>query len=141
MAVWRRPTWYHLISITDFVLAVEQACRSPRSSGIYLLGDERPMLLQELLDTMAVRWGFAGHSCLPEWMFTAAAGAVEGFALASHAVPDPPHLMRIGMVSHVCDTARMKPICCPAALPDIGRRLGVVRSTQGTLSLSKGAVG
>jgi nucleoside-diphosphate-sugar epimerase len=109
MAVWRRPTWYHLISVTDFVLAVEQACRSPRASGVYLLGDERPMLLQDLLDTMAVRWAFRRPLRLPEWMFTAAASAVEGFAFAFR-TPCPIHrdLMRIGMISHVCDTARMK---------------------------------
>jgi nucleoside-diphosphate-sugar epimerase len=109
MAVWRRPTWYHLISITDLLAAVERAVAAPGARGVYLLGDDRPWLLQDLLDTLADRWGFRRPRRLPEWMFFAAAATVEAFSRITGS-PSPIHrdLMRIGMVSHVCDTGRMR---------------------------------
>lgn len=47
--VWRKPTWIHLISLPDFLTCVVKAATLESCGGIYNLGDDHPMTLQEFL--------------------------------------------------------------------------------------------
>ena len=77
--------------------------------GIYQLGDDLPLTLQDGLDLFANHWEYAKPLRLPRWTFYLAATLVEAFALLT-GKPAPLHrdFIRIGMVSHVGDTRRMK---------------------------------
>ena len=109
LAVWREPTWYHWLALPDFLACVRAAVEGGGINGIYHLGDDRPLTLQEGLDRLAEHWGTAKPLRLPRWTFFAAAAAVETFALVTGSTA-PLHrdFIRIGMVSHVGDTSRMK---------------------------------
>jgi len=109
MAVWRRPTWIHLLALPDFLRCVVAALEKPEASGIYNLGDDEPLTLQEFLDTLARHWGYAAPWRLPRWTFFAVAAAVEMYAAAFRtAAPLTRDFIRIGMASYYGDTARMK---------------------------------
>ena len=109
LPVWRKPTWYHWLALPDFLTCARAAIEGEHVHGIYHLGDDRPMLLQEGLDRFAEHWGYARPLRLPSWTFFFAAAAVEAFALLTgSAAPLHRDFIRIGMVSHVGDTRRMK---------------------------------
>lgn len=109
LAVWTRPTWYHMLSLPDFLSCVQAAIERGRVSGIYNLGDDEPMLLQEVLDTMALHWGYHGPWRLPRPAFFAAGACCEAFAtIFGTASPLTRDFVEIGMVSHFSDTTRMK---------------------------------
>ncbi len=55
-AVWRRPTWVHLLALPDFLSCLVAAIERPSVHGIYHLGDDAPMTLQEFLDRLASHW-------------------------------------------------------------------------------------
>ena len=58
LAVWKNPTWIHLLSLPDFLAATQATIENPDATGIYNLGDDGPLTLQEFLDRAAVeRWG------------------------------------------------------------------------------------
>ena len=109
LAIWRKPTWIHLLSLPDFEQCVISAIENPDVEGIYPLGDEAPMTLQEFLDRVTAHWGHHSPWRLPRWSFFLAAGIVELYAT----VFDKPaaltrDFIRIGMASYVSDTQRMR---------------------------------
>lgn len=109
MAVWRRPTWIHLLALPDFLRCVVAAIEKPEANGIYNLGDDGPLTLQEFLDTAARHWGYASPWRLPRWTFYVAAAAVELYAAAFRtASPLTRDFIRIGMANYCGDTTRMK---------------------------------
>lgn len=117
LAVWKKPTWIHLLSLPDFLTATQAAIEKPDASGIYNLGDAGPLTLQEFLDRAATeRWGGAwpwhrGHRPwrAPEWAFYTAAALTEAFAAVFRTrAPLTRDFIRIGMASYVMDTSRMK---------------------------------
>lgn len=109
LAVWKQPTWFHLLALPDFLACVAAAVERENIAGIYNLGDDQPMTLQEVLDTLAAHWGFRKPWRLPRWSFSVAAWVCEAFALAfGTRSPLTRDFIQIGMVSHVSDTARMK---------------------------------
>ena len=57
LAVWKEPTWIHLLSLPDFLAATQAAIESATARGIYNLGDDQPLTLQEFLDRAAKVWG------------------------------------------------------------------------------------
>lgn len=123
LAVWRQPTWYHLLALPDFLTCVIAAVEEQSVSGIYNLGDDQPLLLQEVLDTFAAHWGFRQPWRLPRWSFFAAAWCCETFAqIFRTSAPLTQDFITIGMVSHVSDTSRMKrellPRCAFPTLTD-----------------------
>ncbi len=109
LGVWRKPTWIHLLALPDFLAATGAAIERPGISGIYNLGDDRPLTLQEFLDTLADRWGYRRPWRAPAWAFTAAAAGCE-VVVAVLGTPSPltRDFIRIGRVSYVMDTTRMK---------------------------------
>lgn len=109
LAVWKKPTWIHLISIDDFLKAVKQAIIKNAVHGIYQLGDEKPLYLQEFLDMMAEHLGYSKPWRLPVWCILLAARIVEIYAkIFRTKSPLTKDFIRIGMVSYTGDTARMK---------------------------------
>ena len=109
LPVWREPTWYHWLALPDFLSCVRAAIEGEGVRGIYHLGDDRPLTLQDGLDRIAAHWGFAKPLRLLRWIFYVAAAKVEAFALLTgSAAPLHRDFIRIGMVSHVGDTTRMK---------------------------------
>ncbi len=109
LGVWRRPTWVHPLSLPDFLACVRAAIEKPDVSGVYLLGDDRPMTLQDFLDTLARRWGFGRPWRSPAPLFhLAGLGCELGAAVWGTSSPLTRDFIRIGMVSHVCDTTRMR---------------------------------
>ena len=78
-------------------------------SGIYNLGDERPVALQEFLDRAADHWGLPRPWRASKRLIWSAAACVEfGALLFGTAAPLTRDFVRLGMVSHVMDTTRMR---------------------------------
>jgi len=108
LGVWPRPTWVHPLSLPDFLACVRASIEKPGLSGIYPVADKRPMTLQDFLDTLARRWGYARPWRAPAPLFYAAGLACEVWGkLWGTSAPLTRDFIRIGMVSHVCDTRRM----------------------------------
>lgn len=115
LAVWPEPTWVHLLALPDFLAAVAAAIEKPDAAGIYNLGDDGLLTLQEFLDAAADHWGYARPRRLPRWTFYVAASAVELFASAfGTRAPLTRDFVKIGMASYYGDTSRMKAELIPA---------------------------
>jgi nucleoside-diphosphate-sugar epimerase len=109
LAVWRKPTWIHLLALPDYLTCVQAALERPGVAGVYNLGDDGPLTLQEFLARACARWHCPRPWGLPRWTFYAAAGAVETFAtLFGTPSPLTRDFIRIGMASYTADTTRMK---------------------------------
>ncbi|MGB6642151.1 MAG: NAD-dependent epimerase/dehydratase family protein [Thermoanaerobaculia bacterium] len=109
LAVWKESTWYHLVSTVDFLAATEAAITRPNISGIYHIGDDHPVTLQDFLDEACRVWEVPRPYRLPVWMIYTAAGLCELFALATgKASPLTRDFITIGRVSHVGDTGRAR---------------------------------
>ncbi len=109
LGIWRGPTWIHLISLPDFLTCTVSAIEGAQISGIYNLGDDAPTTLQEFLDVLAVRWGYAKPWRGPQWLFPLAGGITEAVALLlNKPAPLTRDFIRIGMASYVSNTDRMK---------------------------------
>lgn len=109
LAVWKNPTWIHLISINDFLEAIKSAIIKSGVKGIYHLGDDKPIYLQEFLDIAAKHWGYSKPFRMPVWSIFTAAWLVELYAkLFKTKSPLTGDFIRIGMVSYTGDTKRMK---------------------------------
>lgn len=109
LGVWRQPTWIHLISLPDFLNCVQAAIEGPDVRGIYNLGDDAPLTLQEFLDRAALHWGTPKPWRAPAWTFYLAAWCVETYArIFRTASPLTRDFIKIGMASYVADTTRMK---------------------------------
>lgn len=109
LAVWKNPTWIHLISIDDFLEAVYNSVMKKSVFGIYQLGDEKPLYLQDFLDMMAAHLGYSKPIRIPEWMIFLAAEIVELYArIFRTKSPLTKDFIKIGMVSYTGDISRMK---------------------------------
>ena len=109
LAVWRRPTVMQLLSRDDFVRAVEAAINKPGVRGIYHVGDERPVTLQQFLDEACRVWKCARPIRVPVALVFAAAWLCEAYALATKSrSPLTCDFIRIGRVSHWGDTRRAR---------------------------------
>ena len=109
LAVWRRPTWIHLLALPDLLRIVELAVQNEELSGVYNICDDQPILLQEFLDRLAGHWGFANPRRLPAGFFYGAATLCEMVAtLFRTGTPLTRDMIRVAMTSVVADTSRMK---------------------------------
>lgn len=117
LAVWRDPTWIQLISTPDFLRATEAAIVRPQVRGVYHLGDEQPVTLQQFLDVACEQWGYLRPYRLPIWTIMTAASLCELAALFAR-TPSPltRDFIRIGRVSYWGDTRRMREELLPTLL-------------------------
>jgi nucleoside-diphosphate-sugar epimerase len=109
MAVWKKPTWAHLIALPDFLAALQCAIEGENVRGVYQVCDDAPLALQDFLDKLADHYGCPHAWRLPAWMFHAAAISCETAALILR-TPAPLNrdIIRAGMTSCVADNSRMK---------------------------------
>jgi nucleoside-diphosphate-sugar epimerase len=109
LAIWRKPTWIHLVALPDFLAAVLAAIENESARGIYNVCDDKPLTIQEFLDQFAVHLGSRKPWRLPEWMFYAAGASCETIAwLFKTTAPLTRDIVKAGMTSAVADNARMK---------------------------------
>ena len=109
MAVWRKPTWAHLIALPDFLLALRAAIDSENVRGIYQVCDDAPLTLQDFLDRLADHYKYRRPYRLPAWMFHLAGFSVEMAALVLRtSAPLNRDIVKAGMTSCVADNSRMK---------------------------------
>jgi nucleoside-diphosphate-sugar epimerase len=109
LAVWREPTWIHLLATADFLRATEAAILTPGVEGIYHVGDEQPVTLQDYLDAACRVWGCPRPWRLPLPLIYAAAALCEAVAAVAR-TPSPltRDFIRIGRVSYWGDTRRAR---------------------------------
>lgn len=109
LAVWRKPTWVHLLALPDFLTLVELSIERDNLSGIYNLCDDRPLLIQEFFDRLASHWGYRKPWRLPAFAFYWAASICETIAsFLRAATPLTRDIVDMAMTSVVADTTRMK---------------------------------
>lgn len=128
MAIWKRPTWAHLIAMPDFLAALQAAAEDENASGIYQVCDDGPLTLQDLLDRLARHYHCSRPWRLPEWLFYAAGLTCETAALVLRtAAPLNRDIVRVGMTSCVADNSRMKRELLPAlAYPTINEGISLL---------------
>ncbi|MGD2058056.1 MAG: NAD-dependent epimerase/dehydratase family protein [Anaerolineales bacterium] len=121
LGIWREPTWIHLISLPDFLSATKAAIEGTQTRGIYNLGDEKPLTLQDFLDRVADHWNFTRPWRAPIPVFYLAAYLVEMFAtLARTPAPLTRDFIHIGRASYTMDTNRMRTELLPTLhYPDL----------------------
>ncbi|HEY1269540.1 MAG TPA: NAD(P)H-binding protein [Candidatus Binatia bacterium] len=109
LGVWREPVWFQLISTIDYLRATEAAILKPGVRGIYHVGDEKPVTLQEFLDKACDVWKCKRPFRVPLWSVYAVASLCEVFAaLAKKPSPLTRDFITIGRVSHWGDTKRAR---------------------------------
>ena len=109
LCVWREPTLMQLVSAADYLRATEAAIFNPGVRGIYHVGDEQPVTLQQFLDEACRVWGYARPIRVPAWTVYAAATLCEWLAtIARRPSPLTRDFIRIGRVSHWGDTRRAR---------------------------------
>jgi len=109
LAVWREPTWIHLVSTADFLRATQAAALEPGIQGIYHVGDEQPITLQDFLTRACAAWGEPPPRVLPLWMIYTAAWLCEAFArVTGRRSPLTRDFITIGRVSYWGDTRRAR---------------------------------
>jgi nucleoside-diphosphate-sugar epimerase len=109
LAIWKEPTWLHLLAIPDFMNALDAAIRIEEIKGIYNVCDDGPMLLQDFLDTLADHWGYRRPLRMPAFLFYwTAAWCETGARIFRTPTPLTRDIVTMGMTSVVADTSRMK---------------------------------
>lgn len=109
LGVWKKTTWIHLISLDDFLESTKQAIVKEGVNGIYHIGDEKPITLQQFLDKMSAHLGYHKPWRMPGWLIITAAQLVEWYAKLFKTVsPITKDFIRIGMVNYTGDIKRMK---------------------------------
>jgi nucleoside-diphosphate-sugar epimerase len=109
LCVWREPTLLQLLSTPDFLHAVEAAIFKPGVRGIYHVGDEQPVTVQQFLDEASRVWGCPRPVRVPPWLIDASASCCEAFAMIFR-TPSPltRDFVRLGRVPHWGDTRRTR---------------------------------
>ena len=109
LGVWRKPTLFQLISIADYLRATEAAILKPGIRGIYHVGDEEPVTLQQFLDEACRVWNCPRPFRTPLWTIYVAAGLCELFgAVTRRSSLLTRDFITIGRVSHWGDTRRAR---------------------------------
>ena len=133
LAVWREPTWIHLISTVDFLNATQAAAVKPDVCGIYHIGDDKPVTLQHFLDEACREWGYPPPRRMPTWsIYLAAAFCELAGTIAGARAPLTRDFIRIGRVSYCGDTRRAREQLMP--------ELTYPSMAQGLCTLSGGTV-
>jgi nucleoside-diphosphate-sugar epimerase len=109
LGVWKKPTWIHLISKTDFLAATQNAILRDGIQGIYHIGDEGKQTLQEFLDKICKYWGYKKPWRMPVSLIMFAARLFEGWSLLfGTRSPLTRDFVKIGMASYYGNTTKMR---------------------------------
>jgi len=128
MAIWKKPTWAHLIALPDFLSALQSVIQIKAASGIYQICDDYPITLQNFLDQLADHFDCPRPWRLPAPVFHFAGLSVEIAALIlNKPAPLNRDIVRAGMTSCVADTSRMKRELLPTlAYPSIQQGISLL---------------
>jgi nucleoside-diphosphate-sugar epimerase len=109
LCIWPEPTLLQLISTPDFLNAVEAAILKPGVRGIYHVGDEQPVTVQQFLDEACRVWRCPKPVRVPPWLIDTSALCCEAFAMIAR-TPSPltRDFVRLGRVPHWGDTRRTR---------------------------------
>ena len=109
LAVWKDPTWIHLVSTEDYLRATEAAALKEGVEGIYHVGDEKPTTLQHFLDEACCVWGYPRPRRLPVRLIRAAAALCELYAFVFRTrSPLTRDFITIGRVPYCGETNRFR---------------------------------
>lgn len=109
LCVWREPTLLQLLSTPDFLRAAEAAIVQPAVHGIYHVGDDQPVTVQEFLDRACAVWGYPSPVRIPYSLIYSGACACEiGATIARTPSPLTRDFVRLGRVPHWGDTRRAR---------------------------------
>jgi nucleoside-diphosphate-sugar epimerase len=109
LGVWREPTLFQLLSSTDYLRATEAAIVTAGVHGIYHVGDEQPVALQQFLDALCNHWGYRPPIRVPFWTVYAAATLCEIVAwIGGTKSPLTRDFVTLGRVPHWGDTRRAR---------------------------------
>lgn len=109
LGVWKERTQIHLISKDDFCSACTAAITNNAASGIYHIGDEGTVSLQEFLELACRQWGLGQPWTMPLWLIYTAAELCEFYSRITGSVsPLTRDFIDIGRVSYYGDTERMR---------------------------------
>jgi nucleoside-diphosphate-sugar epimerase len=109
LAVWRQPTLFHLLSTADYLSATEAAIVRPGIAGIYHVGDEQPITIQQFLDQACDQWGCPRPMRVPVWLVYLTAALCEaGAFIAGTPAPFTRDFITLGRVPHWGDTTRAR---------------------------------
>lgn len=132
LCVWREPTVLQLIAVPDYLRAAEAAVCRHDAGGIYHVGDEQPVTIQDFLDGLCAVWGFPRPWRVPMWTVRASASLCELFALCARTkAPLTPDIIRLGRVSHWGETGRARSDLVPELVcPTFSAGLRLFESPQ-----------
>jgi len=109
LGVWKERTQIHLISKDDFCAACTSAIASDAASGIYHVGDEGDVSLQEFLELACHQWEVGRPWIMPLWLIYTAAELCEIYSRITGSVsPLTRDFIDIGRVPYYGDTERMR---------------------------------
>jgi nucleoside-diphosphate-sugar epimerase len=115
LCVWRQPTLLQLVSTADFLRASEAAIVKDDARGIYHVGDEQPVTVQQFLDEACRVWGCPPPVRVPYSLIRAAAALCEcGAAILQTPSPLTRDFVRLGRVHHWGDTRRAREELIPS---------------------------
>jgi nucleoside-diphosphate-sugar epimerase len=109
LCIWPDPTLCQFLATTDYLRASEAAIVNPGARGIYHVGDDQPVTVQQFLDDACRVWGYPRPIRVPYPAIYAAASLCEGFAMVA-GTPSPltRDFVRLGRVPHWGDTSRAR---------------------------------
>ena len=136
LGVWREPTVLQLIAVPDYLRATEAAILRQAVSGIYHVGDDQPITIQEFLDGLCAAWGYRRPLRIPMWAVHGAASLCEFVALcAGTRAPLTRDIVVLGRVSHWGDTRRARADLVPQLIyPSFSTGLRLFRSLPRVVS-------
>jgi nucleoside-diphosphate-sugar epimerase len=109
LGVWKERTQIHLISKDDFCAACAAAIANSAASGIYHLGNEGNVSLQEFLNLACRQWEVGRPWVMPLWLIYTAAGLCELYSRFTGSMsPLTRDFIDIGRVPYYGDTERMR---------------------------------
>ena len=109
LGVWKERTQIHLISKDDFCAACAAAITNRAASGIYHIGDEGNVSLQEFLELACRHWKVGQPWFMPLWLIYTAAELCECYSRITGSISPLTHdFIDIGRVPYYSDTERMR---------------------------------
>jgi len=109
LGVWRQPIGIQLMALPDALRGLAACATDPSAEGIYHLGDEQPVTLQEFLDRCCSAWGVRPPWRMPAGLIRSAAWLCELWArVFGTRAPLTRDFLTIGQVTYWGDTARFR---------------------------------
>jgi nucleoside-diphosphate-sugar epimerase len=138
LCVWREPTVIQLIAVPDYLRTTEAAILRHDVCGIFHVGDEQPVTIQEFLDGLCAAWGYRRPRRVPMWTVRCTASLCELAALiARTSAPLTRDIIALGRVPHWGDTRRMRAELVPQLIcPNFTAGLRLFSAARGGVPIN-----